>query len=131
MTEPTTADSTAEATVADLLDSAQDSVPIKVVLMDREFDGEWVKAACEDHGVHYSNPKRKYSDEKETIEQMKRDGETVRIVRRSVEDGPNQKNLFLPSSAENDEAEDATDEDADRPNCRREMRDEIGRQMAR
>jgi putative transposase len=121
----TLGDSRAEI-VADLLDSAQEFVPIELVLMDREFDGDGVKAACEERSVHYLNPKRKYSDETETIEQMKCDDETVRIVEQSVEDSPNRKNLFLPSSTENDDDEDADEEDADRPDYRREMREELG-----
>lgn len=121
----TRGDSRAEI-VADLLDSAQEFVPIELVLMDREFDGDGVKAACEERSVHYLNPKRKYSGEKETIEQMKCDDETVRIVEQPVEDGPNRKNLFLPSSAENDDDEDVDEEDADQPDYRREMREELG-----
>ena len=44
--------------VDDLLDGALSILPdIDLVMMDREFDHDPVKDVCEDHGVHYLNPR--------------------------------------------------------------------------
>ncbi len=112
--------------VADLLDSAREFVSVELVLMDREFDGSEVKAVCEEREVHYLTPKRKYRTERETIEQMKRDGETVRIVPESTQAGSNRLKLFLPSSAESKVADDIDVEKPAHPNHRQEMANELG-----
>ena len=116
--------------VADLLDSAQEFVSIELVLMDREFDGSEVKAVCEERGVHYLTPKRKYRTERETIEQMKQDGETVRIVPEFTQAGSNRLKLFLPWSAESKATDETDVEKPARPNHRQEMANDLGINMA-
>ncbi|ELZ06118.1 transposase [Natrialba asiatica] len=118
--------------VAELLDHATEMVDdIDLVMMDREFDSDPVKDSCEEHGVYFLNPKRKFTDQNDTIEEMKRNEETVRIVEQPREDHPNRKNLFLPSTRETPEDEETKNEEGDddpdeRPNHRQEMRGELG-----
>jgi putative transposase len=69
---------------------------IELVMMDREFDSKPVKDTCEEHGVYYLNPKRKFTDENDTIEEMKRNDETVRIVEEPSESQSTRKNCSCP-----------------------------------
>lgn len=123
---------TKDEIVDELLDHATEMVDdLDLVMMDREFDSDPVKDACEEHGVYFLNPKRKFTDENDTIDEMKRNDETVRIVEEPSEGEPTRKNLFLPSTRETPAEEETEDEDTEsaddeRPNYRREMRDELG-----
>ncbi len=118
--------------VDELLEHATEIVDdIDLVMMDREFDSDPVKDTCEEHGVSFLNPKRKFTDENDTVEEMKRNDETVRIIEQPRKDQPNRKNLFLPSTRETPEDEETKNEEVDdnryeRPNYRQEMRDELG-----
>jgi len=44
-------------------------------MMDREFDSEGVKDACDNHGVCYLNGARKRESEKATCTRLRRSGE--------------------------------------------------------
>jgi len=57
---------------------------IELVMMDREFDSQGVKDACEKHHVCYLNPARKHSSEKAKCTELREAGKTVHIE----EDGP-------------------------------------------
>ncbi len=118
--------------VDELLEHATEMVDdFDLVMMDREFDSDPVKQTCEEHGVYFLNPKRKFTDQNDTIEEMKQNDETVRVVEESSEDQPTRKNLFLPSTRETPEDEERDNEERDddhdeRPNHRQEMRDDLG-----
>lgn len=104
---------------------------IDLVMMDREFDSDPVKDICDEYGVYYLNPKRKFAAQNDTIAEMKRNGETVRVVEQPAEDGPPRTHLFLPSTMETPNADDTDDEETDvdrdeRPNYRQEMCEELG-----
>jgi IS4 transposase len=103
---------------------------ITLVMMDREFDSDSVKDTCEKYGVYSLNPKRKFATQNDTIEEMKRNGETIRIVEQSPEDQSNRTHLFLPSTTEmpDEETSAETERDPDRnerPNYRQEMCEEL------
>jgi IS4 transposase len=118
--------------VDELLGHATDMVDdIDLVMMDREFDSDSVKDTCEKYGVYSLNPKRKFAAQNDTIEEMKRNGETIRIVEQSPEDQSNRTHLFLPSTTElpDEETTVETERDPDRnerPNYRQEMCEELG-----
>jgi len=66
--------------VDSLLGNALDLVDdIELVMMDREFDSEGVKNACDKHGVYYLNGARKHESEKATCTRLRRAGKTVHI----------------------------------------------------
>jgi IS4 transposase len=111
--------------VDSLLENALDLVDdIELVMMDREFDSEGVKDACDKHGVYYLNGARKHESEKATCTRLRRAGKTVHIEEETVADSPTRKRMYLPSSADGD-FEDEEDEDEERPDIREEMRDEL------
>ncbi|WP_227380172.1 transposase [Haladaptatus halobius] len=118
--------------VDELLEHATEMVDdFDLVMMDREFDSDPVRKTCEEHGVYFLNPKRKFTDENDTIEEMKQNDETVRVVEELSEDQPTWKNLFLPSTRKTPEDEERDNEERDgdhdeRPNYRQEMRDDLG-----
>ncbi len=118
--------------VDELLEHATEMVDdIDLVMMDREFDSDSVKDTCEKYGVYSLNPKRKFAAQNDTIAEMKRNGETIRIVEQSSEDQSNRTHLFLPSTTEmpDEEISAGTERDPDRierPNYRQEMCEELG-----
>lgn len=115
--------------VNNLLENALNLVDdIELVMMDREFDSEGVKDACDKHGVCYLNGARKHESEKATCTRLRRSGKTVHIEEESVSSGPTRKRMYLPSSTnDGSEAEDRyeEDEDEERSDIREEMRDEL------
>ena len=123
---------TKDEIVAELLDHATEMVDdISLVMMDREFDSDSVKDICDEYGVYYLNPKRKFAAQNDTIAEMKQHGETVRIVEQACEGRPNRKHLFLPSTMETPDDDDGEDpasvpDGPDRPNYRQEMCEELG-----
>lgn len=81
--------------------------------------------------MYYLNPKRKFVAQNDIIEEMKRNGETVRNAEQPCENRPTRMHLFLPSTTEtpdDDDDDDAHSDDnfSDRPNYRREMCEELG-----
>jgi len=113
--------------VDSLLGNALDLVDdIELVMMDREFDSEGVKNACDKHGVYYLNGARKHESEKATCARLRRAGKTVHIEEETVANGPTRKRMYLPSSADGDyETEDKEEEDEERSDIREEMREEL------
>jgi putative transposase len=100
---------------------------IELVMMDREFDSEGVKDACDKHEVCYLNGARKYESEKATCTRLCRSGKTIHIEEESVSSGPTRKRMYLPSSAEDgfeaeDEEEDENEEGSD---IREEMLEDL------
>ncbi len=87
-------DSRAEI-VADLLDSALEHVAIDLVLADREFDGDEVKAACEARGLRYLTPKRKHTSERATEKRLSRADREVHAEVQQTVRGPDRKTLYL------------------------------------
>ncbi|WP_117595679.1 transposase [Haloprofundus halophilus] len=119
---------TARADIVDnLLENALDLVGnIELVMMDRGFDSEGVKDACDKHGVRYLNGARKRESEKATCTRLRRAGKTVHIEEETVASGPTRKRMYLPSSANVFEAEDEEgEEDEGGPDIREEMREEL------
>ncbi len=116
--------------VDSLLENALDLVDdIELVMMDREFDREGVKDACEKHGVYYLNGARKFQSERATCTRLRRAGRTVHIEEDRVEDGPNRKRMFLPSSKDTtpeiEDTEEPQESDSEKPSIREEMREEL------
>jgi len=114
--------------VDNLLGNALDLVDdIELVMMDREFDSEGVKDACDNHGVCYLNGARKRESEKATCTRLRRSGKTVHIEEESVSSGPTRKRMYLPSSADDGfGAEGARkDEDEERADIREEMLEDL------
>lgn len=111
-----------------LLENALDLVDdIELVMMDREFDSEGVKDACDKHEVCYLNGARKHESEKATCTRLRRSGKTVHIEEESVSSGPTRKRMYLPSSADDDfeAGDEEEDEDEERPDIREEMLEDL------
>lgn len=116
--------------VADLLDNALQHVSIELVQMDREFDAEAVKTACETRGVTYLNPKRKYASEKATCRRLARAGKTVHVEEQAtVTSGATRKQVYVPSrrASDRDQSE-GTDPEREeyRQQLWGELADELG-----
>ncbi|ADD07334.1 ISH7-type transposase ISNma10 (plasmid) [Natrialba magadii ATCC 43099] len=115
--------------VDSLLENALDLVDdIELVMMDREFDNDGVKDACDKHGVYYLNGARKRQSERATCTRLRRAGKTVHIEEETVPDGPTRKRMFLPSSTDDPDAEDM--EESSEPvkgssDVREEMREDL------
>jgi IS4 transposase len=111
-----------------LLENALELVDdIELVMMDREFDSEGVKDACDKHGFSYPNGARKRESEKATCTRLRRAGKTVHIEEETVADGPTRKRMYLPSSADGDFEAENEEEDGNEgsPDIREEMREEL------
>lgn len=86
--------------VDELLGNAKEIVGgIELVMMDREFDGEGVKRACEDHGVYYLNPARKRQSERAKCTRLRRAGRAVHIEEQGSLAGTTRNRIYLPSTA--------------------------------
>jgi putative transposase len=79
-----------------LLSSATDHVSIDLVVMDKEFDSNPVKAVCEEYGLSYLNPARKYTSEAEHCRRLAARDATVDVQRRTPTDAPNHCQLYVP-----------------------------------
>jgi len=98
--------------VEDLLEGALDVVPdIELVMMDREFDSEGVKEACDRHGVYYLNPGRKHTSEKAMCSRLRRAGRKVYIERQETISGPDRHRMYMP--ARNNDVFEPVDGDPD------------------
>jgi len=93
---------------------------IELVMMDREFDSQGVKDACEKHHVCYLNPARKHSSEKAKCTELREAGKTVHIE----EDGPSRKRIYLPSTTSTNK-DNSTKEVEDENNIRKELENEF------
>jgi putative transposase len=85
---------------------------LDLVMMDREFDSEGVKATCEQYGVHYLNPTRIFerSDEADTIAWMYRNGKRFHVTEEETGDvTPTRKQLYLPKQSNSNDADDEED----------------------
>lgn len=60
--------------VDELLANATELVDIDLVMMDREFDADAVKAVCEEYGVYYLNPARMFCSERGRCAELRRQG---------------------------------------------------------
>ncbi len=101
--------------VEQLLTHATEMVDLDLVMMDREFDSEGVKATCEKYGVHYQNPTRIFerSDEADTIEWMYCEGKRFHVTEEEMDDDtPMRKQLYLPkrSNPDNEDEDDSLSE---------------------
>lgn len=65
--------------VDELLDKATEMVDIELVMMDREFAHDQVKAVCEDHGVWYLNPGKMHTSERAQCTRLRRQEKLVHI----------------------------------------------------
>lgn len=106
--------------VDSLLDSATDLVDVDLVMMDREFDGDPVKDACEKHGVSYLNSGRMHSSERAQCTRLRQQGKDVHIetdgngsTERKLIYFPAQNPESTSDEPDNDEADDADDEEDD------------------
>jgi hypothetical protein len=84
-----------------LVRRAKEHVPIETILCDREFDSQRVYQTLSNLGVNYLIPKRIISSEKEAIETMEADGQTVAVESASVhvESGSHSMRfLYVPST---------------------------------
>ncbi|WP_121303871.1 transposase [Haloarcula quadrata] len=104
-----------EDLVDDLLEGATDIVPgLDLVMMDREFDPDGIKDACEDHDVHYLNPAtvRSSSDHEHQIAKLANSEKDFDVVEQErLDDGPTRKAVYLPKREweREDEDDDGTD----------------------
>lgn len=101
--------------VEQLLTHATEMVDLDLVMMDREFDSEGVKATCEKYGVHYLNLTRIFerSDEADTIEWMYCEGKRFHVTEEEMDDDtPMRKQLYLPkrSNPDNKDEDDSLSE---------------------
>ena len=60
-----------------LLRYSTDMLSIDLILMDREFDGEIVKDACDHNTVYYFSSKRMFDKQEEMAKQLRREGTLV------------------------------------------------------
>ncbi|ELZ97382.1 putative transposase (ISH7) [Haloferax mediterranei ATCC 33500] len=118
---------------ADIVDSLLENAlnlvdDIELVMMDREFDNDGVKNACDKHGVYYLNGARKHQSGKATCTRLRRAEKTVHIEEETVSGGPTRKRMYLPSSTSDDpetEDEDKGRETEERADIREQMRNEL------
>ena len=95
--------------VEELLTEASEMVDIDLVIMDREFDSDPVKDACEEYNIHYLNPTRIFtnSDEADTIAWMYRNGERFHVTEEESDDGTStRKQIYLPKRSRSDDEND-------------------------
>jgi putative transposase len=116
--------------VDDLLEGALSIVPeIEMVMMDREFDSEGVKEACEDHDVYYLNPSRvfKRDEHAEHIAKMEEEGKEIDVVEQErLDGGESRKAMYLPKREYEVDDDDEESEQVDENNVRQEMIDDLG-----
>jgi IS4 transposase len=99
--------------VGDLLDTGLDILPdIELAIMDRAFDGTEVKDTCEQAGVYYLNPKRKYASEKGRCSDLWRAGKRVDIseTQSPVRSDLSRYKIYVPSAKWDEEVEDDEDD---------------------
>lgn len=99
--------------VDDLLEGAHEVVPsLDLVMMDREFDSEGVKNACEKHRVHYLNPARKQTNERAVCSRLRDAGKMVGFESQQSIYGHDRKRVYLPALNTDvfEPAEDAPDD---------------------
>ena len=119
-------DSRAEL-VDELLGNAKEIVGgIDLVMMDREFDSEGVKNACDSHDVYYLNPARKWETEQRVCAWMRGRGKPVYIKEQKSFNDTSRKQMFLPQTRAD---VDALEELGDETRVRREMRDDLAEQV--
>lgn len=82
-------------------------------MMDREFESDPGKDACEEYGVHFLNPTRIFerSDEAETIAWMYRNGKRFHVTEDESDGGtPTRKQIYLPQRSNSDDGDDENDD---------------------
>lgn len=110
--------------VDELLEGAQEIINVDLVKMDKEFDGDAVKTACERNGVQYLNPARMFTSEKAKCTRLRKAGKTVHIEEQKTldEDLPSRKRVYVPAinpdrtgddGDEDEEDEEEEDDDGD------------------
>jgi IS4 transposase len=115
--------------VDELLGGALGIVPdLDLVMMDREFDGDDVRAACEEHGIHYLTPGKKNASERATCTRLRKAGKRVHVETQQTISGPGRKEIYLP--ARNTDVfekagEDPEDDEEDKEENRDEVRQEL------
>lgn len=83
--------------VATLLDNALEHVAVEVVLMDREFDADSVKQACEARGVYYLNQRRMHTSQQAQADRLAaREARCYVDERTTVGAGPTRKEVYVP-----------------------------------
>ena len=86
-----------EEIVVELLTHTTEMVNIDLVLMDREFQNDGVKAACERNDVHYLNPSRMQRAEKLTAKKLAREDTTIHVTSEAAAgQRPPRKRLWIP-----------------------------------
>jgi putative transposase len=119
--------------VATLLDGALDILSeLDLVLMDREFDSDGVKAEFESRGVHYLNPARVRSSDPEAdmIRGMAHNGERYRLTEQATVTGAPSRKVAIVPTERNDFGTTPDDVDleaeGESSDIRQEMLDEFG-----
>lgn len=101
--------------VEQLLDSATDILQlagIEIAVMDRGFDAQGVKRACEKHGIRYLNPRRRMDAEKGIIKDLREDDRKVHCEITEQADAPPRAKFFIKVKDLDGGDTDATSEDA-------------------
>ncbi|WP_211611466.1 transposase [Halorientalis persicus] len=117
--------------VDELLEAATDIVDLDLVLLDREFDAEDVRDACETHEVHYLMPGRMDASERGTCTDLRRQGKLVHVEsQRNLEyysDGADtsRKEVYVPAMSADWSGDDLdaepVEEDDDEESLRQEL----------
>ena len=114
--------------VDELLGGALDIVPdLDLVMMDREFDVDKVREACEKHGVHYLTPGKKHASERATCTRLREAGKRVRVETQQTITGPDRKRIYLP--ARNTDVFEQTGDDPDDEPSEEEQREEVRQEL--
>ncbi|WP_336037698.1 hypothetical protein [Halobacterium yunchengense] len=71
--------------VDELLKHSTDMVDIDILLMDREFDTDEVKAVCLKHGVDFLNPERMFNSEKATCTRLRKQRRMIHVEKKTVD----------------------------------------------
>lgn len=98
-----------------LLQPWADVINIEIVLMDREFDKDSVKSACEDNGVYYLNPARMFSSERATCTRLRSQNKAVHIEYKQTVDAndPDRKRIYVPARSHDHWKEQNLEDEAD------------------
>jgi IS4 transposase len=96
--------------VSELLSNAVEIVPdLDFVMFDRAFDSDEIKDVCDEHGVYYLNPARKYNSEKKICARLHRRGKKLAINKEKKSNVPDRYRIYVP--AENEEIHKPVDAD--------------------
>jgi len=71
--------------VDELLKHSTDMVDIDILLVDREFDTDKVKAVCLKYGVDFLNPERMFTSERATCTRLRKQRKMIHVEKKTLD----------------------------------------------